>query len=787
MRARKGAWQVRGAPEGVDEGGWGGHDADPMSVLELSVIVPCFNEAANLPELVRRIGQAFVVGGLLPSAGTGAAGEAPAGGEARAELILVNDGSTDDSAARLTELAARHGFVRPLHHARNQGIAAAWRTGAQAAQGQLVCIIDADLQYQPEDILRLRRELQWSNCDIVQGYRSMVGRERDSRYYYSRGLNAMLNGLFGMRLYDNKSGFLMCAREVFLDLLDYRGDYAYFQTFVMVAAHAKGYTYKEVETLFEQRKAGQSFLEGHPVKPVLRTLADLGRGFFEYRLGPRRTSDLKRFAYAAKTTAAAAAPSPTPSEAEGERSPAQRRHLDAYLSTFGLTHWMMTRDVATHVADLSRTQWLAPDAVRDMQEEKLRRLVHHAYHHVPYYRARMQALGLQPGAIRSLDDLSKLPFLTKDDIRQHLSFDILSDNHQKSEILRITTSGSTGEPFVCYVDRVQLEFRWAATLRSQEWTGYRFGDRTMRLWHQTLGMSKAQILRERADAMASRRRFIPAFEMNERNLADLCAQIAEYQPTLIDGYAESFNLIAAFLAARGGEPLKGLPPGVLRGIISSAQSLPDESRRTIEAAFGCRVFDKYGSREFSGIAYECDAHQGHHIVAEGYIVEVLKDGRPALPGEVGEIVITDLNNHCLPFIRYRIGDLGEAMDPNQVCACGRGLPRIGRIEGRVQSIILGADGQYLPSAFFMHLLKDYPHAFRHYQFVQETRESITWKIVRGERYTDETLNSVLAILQRYLGAGTRIEVEFVDNIPMVRTGKRLAVVSKLKLDFQKLR
>ena len=752
-----------------------------MSPIELSVIVPCLNEAANLPELVRRMGEVFRVGKLLPD---DVASPADTQGTARAELILVDDGSTDDSPALMQQLAAQHPFVRPVFHSHNRGIAAAWRSGAEAALGQHVCILDADLQYQPEDILRLRRELLWSNCDVVQGFRSAVGRERDSRYFYSRGLNVLLNSLFDMRLADNKSGFVMCSREVFLDLLDYRGDYAYWQTFIMVAAHTKGYTYKEIETQFEPRKAGTSFLADQPLRPIVRTLADLGRGFIEYRLGPRRTSDLKRFASAAATATAPTTNAPSPSD---ERSPLQQLHLDSYLSTFGLTHWMMTRDVATHVADLSRTQWLSPTAVRDMQEEKLRRLIQHAYRHVPYYRQRMQAAGFEPGTIRGLDDLHKLPFLTKDDIRRHLCFDILSDNHQKSEILRITTSGSTGEPFVCYVDRVQLEFRWAATLRSQEWTGYRFGDRTMRLWHQTLGMSKAQILRERADAIACRRRFIPAFEMNEHNLAALCAQIAEYQPTLIDGYAESFNLIAAFIQSRGSSLLSGLPEGMLKGIISSAQSLPDESRKIIEQAFGCRVFDKYGSREFSGIAYECEAHQGHHIVAEGYIVEVLKDGRPAMPGEVGEIVITDLNNYCLPFIRYRIGDLGEAMDPMALCPCGRGLPRIGRIEGRVQSIVIGADGQYLPGTFFAHLLKDYSHAFRHYQFVQETRGAITWKIVKGERYTDTALNEVRAILQRYLGASMRIDVEFVDNIPMVRTGKRLAVISKLKLDFQSLR
>jgi phenylacetate-CoA ligase len=166
---------------------------------------------------------------------------------------------------------------------------------------------------------------------------------------------------------------------------------------------------------------------------------------------------------------------------------------------------------------------------------------------------------------------------------------------------------------------------------------------------------------------------------------------------------------------------------------------------------------------------------------------VLKDGRPARPGEVGEVVITDLNNFCLPFIRYRIGDLAEALDPAAKCDCGRGLPRLGKIEGRVQSIIFGSNGQYVPGSFFLHLLKDYDHAIRQFQVVQTERGAITFKVVRGKRYSDEALAEILHLLRRYLGSDMRIAVEFQDNIDMVRTGKRLATISKLDIDLQRMK
>jgi phenylacetate-CoA ligase len=560
----------------------------------------------------------------------------------------------------------------------------------------------------------------------------------------------------------------MCAREVFQDLLSYEGSYFYWQSFVMVAAHAKGYSYKQIETLFEQRKQGTSFLEKAALSASAKSIYDLGKAAWEYRVKPPppdvATQFVRRYPIVDRSP---------------ERNPLEIMRWRAYLASFNRTHWMITRDVEHYYEALRKTQWLEPSQMRELQDEKLRRLVRHAYRNVPYYRAQMQALHVRPEDIRGQRDLHKLPMVSKDDIRKHLYFDIMSENHDKAQVLKITTSGSTGEPFVCYADRAQLEFRWAATLRAQEWTGYRFGDPTVRLWHQTLGMTALQAARERADALLCNRSFIPVFELADSKLPEMVKTLCDVHPVLVDGYAEALDLLAQYLKSRR-EPI-GVRP---RAIMSSAQTLPDSSRRLIEEAFGCRVFDKYGSREFSGVAYECEAHQGHHVVAEGYIVEVLKAGRPAQPGELGEVVITDLNNYCMPFIRYRIGDLAEAMG-RDACPCGRGAPRIGAIEGRVQSIIQGTDGRYLPGTFFAHYLKEFDYAIKRFQVVQEEPEAIAFRVVKGLRFSDDVLEQILATFRSHLGERMRIDVQFVDDVALIRTGKRLASVSKLGVDFQR--
>ena len=160
-------------------------------------------------------------------------------------------------------------------------------------------------------------------------------------------------------------------------------------------------------------------------------------------------------------------------------------------------------------------------------------------------------MGINPDEINSLADVRALPLLGKPDVRKHLYFDLFSDTHRKRDMHKIATSGSTGEPFVTYADRYQLEVRFATTLRALEWTGWRFGDKQARLWHQTIGMSKTQVVRERIDSLFMRRLFVPAFEMSPETLEQFVGTISKWQPVLVDGYAESLNFLAQYVSSGG--------------------------------------------------------------------------------------------------------------------------------------------------------------------------------------------------------------------------------------------
>jgi phenylacetate-CoA ligase len=719
------------------------------SPIDISVVVPCFNEEANVRPLLER----FLAS--LPASLTG-------------EVVFVDDASTDDTWAAITGLRDEYGQrVQCVRHDENCGIAAAWLSGIAAARGAYGCFLDADLQHPPEEVITLYRRLLESRADIAQGTRSSIGRLRDSRLLASRTLNLMLNTAFRTRAADSKSGFVLGPRRVLEDVVTVQGRYRHFQTFITVAAKAKGYRVEEVETLFVDRNAGQSFLEGRTGRVSLEALGDFPTALKEF--GRRRHPHGPSVAPRGDVTR------PAPVPYRGWR----RAWFEAYFATMPLHKWQIRRRSRSLYLELKQTEWMTREELRALQLRKLQRLVQHAYVHVPYYRDVMREAGVEPDDITTLEDIHRLPLLGKDEVRGHLFFHLFADNHRKRDMLRVATSGSTGEPFVTYADRYQLEMRFATTLRAFEWTGWRFGDRQARLWHQTLGMSRLQQFRERLDAVFLRRLFVPAFELSPESLDRYVRRLQRHRPVLLDGYAESLNFLATSIR-------EGRAPEISpRAVMSSAQTLPRPVKRLIEEGLATRVFDKYGSREFSGIAYECRASEAYHVMDESYVVEILVDGRPARPGEIGEVVITDLNNFSVPLIRYRIGDLARAVDPEAACPCGRGLSQIGEIQGRTQAIVHCADGTWLPGTFFAHFFKEFDYAVRFFQVVQSEPGAFTLRIVRGAQYTDEAFADLLGELRTYVG-DTAITVEFVDEIPLVRTGKRSPVVSALNGDFQQL-
>jgi phenylacetate-CoA ligase len=240
-------------------------------MARLSIIVPCLDEAASLPELVRRV--SATCARLFPAPGD-------------AELLLIDDGSTDDSWAVIERLTRDQPFVRGLRHPRRRGIPAAWQTGVTAARGALVCVLDADLQYEPEEIARLWELRLRTNVDVAQGARASLERGRDPRLFFSRGLNHLLNVGFAMSLHDNKSGFFLCARDDLARLLAARRSYRHWQCFVMVAAHHGGLSIAQIETPFHPRMAGRSAFGRWGLRAALAVARDLVTAARQYRGTP---------------------------------------------------------------------------------------------------------------------------------------------------------------------------------------------------------------------------------------------------------------------------------------------------------------------------------------------------------------------------------------------------------------------------------------------------------------------------------------------------------------------
>jgi len=420
------------------------------------------------------------------------------------------------------------------------------------------------------------------------------------------------------------------------------------------------------------------------------------------------------------------------------------------------------RDFGQFVREFARSQHLPPAELRDLQLRRLHALLGHAYDNCPYYRRQFQEAGITPAAVRDLDDLARVPTLSKDQVRANLE-EMLARPYDRRQLKRDQTGGSTGSPVVFYRDRRRGDSRIALGYRHDQWTGWRIGERTSYIWASFLAFSAQPSLRRRLrNQMVDRRTLLNCVAFDEEDMHAFAVDLKRWRPALIIAFSGAGYLFARYLLDQGLE----VPPP--KAVVTSAELLQPHHRRVIEQAFRAPVFDRYGARETGVIASECDRHQGLHIAADSILVEVLANGKPAAPGEPGEIVVTDLLNYGMPMIRYRIGDSGVLSE--RQCDCGRGLPLMDMVAGRTTDFLVTPAGALVSAAYLAFVISQRP-GLEHAMFIQNRPDHVVIKVVPGHGFTHADIDYLEQHLLKLMGASVTFSRELVNHIDRGPSGK----------------
>jgi phenylacetate-CoA ligase len=264
--------------------------------------------------------------------------------------------------------------------------------------------------------------------------------------------------------------------------------------------------------------------------------------------------------------------------------------------------------------------------------------------------------------------------------------------------------------------------------------------------------------------LLNRHLMINAGMLDEASLARHCRQLHAFDPAVLRAFPNPLSVLARYLRD------SGLPRPRPRGIVTVGEPLLPGQRRLFEQVFGCAVFNCYVSRECGNIACECERHAGLHVNAESLIVEFQRDGRPAGPGEPGHVLITDLENQGMPFLRYQIGDIGSPVSGG--CACGRTLPLMSMDAGRVTDFLLSPfDGSLVSGASMCHyLIAEGPEVGK-VQIVQDARDHLTIRIARAGAFRPENLGHFESVIARVFRGRMRVDFAFVESIPHEKSGK----------------
>ncbi|MCX5799996.1 MAG: phenylacetate--CoA ligase family protein [Candidatus Eisenbacteria bacterium] len=425
-----------------------------------------------------------------------------------------------------------------------------------------------------------------------------------------------------------------------------------------------------------------------------------------------------------------------------------------------------------HLKYLEESQFRPLNEVREDQWRRFKRLLRHAYDNTEYYFEKMESVGATPDDIRSWDDLHRLPFLTKDNIRADKNR-MVAKNISRSKLVSKKTSGSTGVSLELFWDEDSRQWKRACTIRHDRWTGWNLGEKVGAIWGNP-GHLRSWRGRLR-NLLLERYSYLDTLEMDEEDIADFCHRIKKGRPTLLFGHAHSLYLVARFLNSKGPADIRP------KGVISTAMVLHDHERREIEKAFGCSVTNRYGCEEVSLIASECEQHDGLHTNVDTLIVEIVQQGKAVLPGQPGVIVVTDLTNYGMPFIRYAIGDVGVASD--RACRCGRTLPLMESLQGRVADYVTTPEGKFVSGISLTENFAMLLSGIKQFQIVQERIDHLVLRIVRAQDFTEVTEHEIARLVKERFGEKMGYSIQYVESIPSERSGKYRFCISKIENPF----
>ncbi len=420
---------------------------------------------------------------------------------------------------------------------------------------------------------------------------------------------------------------------------------------------------------------------------------------------------------------------------------------------------------------LNESQYWSIDKQKDYQEIQLRNLVRHAYKNVPYYQSLFSKLKLKPEDIQSIEDLKKLPILTKGIIKENFN-ELTAVNYKKFNPQLRKTGGTTGVPFKHFSDINSWNMHWALKYRAWEWGGYKHGSPIGILGGASIIPDKTVGVKRRVWNFLNDFYPLPASNVSENELFDFVDKIKKNKISFLRGYPSSIATLAQFCIDNKIEVN-------LKSVFTTAEVLREEYKEIIKSAFNCLIIDTYGCADGGGNANTCAHNNEFHVSIEASIWEVCDEiGILTSEMEVGEVTLTSLTNYSMPLFRYQPGDLIENSFNYNVCSCGCTLPRIKKIFGRSTDILKFGNGRSLGGPAFTLLFRDFP--ILKYQLIQNKMLAIDVNIVPSDNFTMVHENKIRKLMSHHCGEEVEITINKMDNIPLPVSGKHRFIINNTK-------